>query len=229
MKGAYPRPDIGVADVTAAQVCDVVGRLISAGSPCLRHLEQAQREASPLQSALVPPVVSVPSHLPVLRPRAGSLVLVGPTRTARSVLYSICLRSSDKAFVACCKNKERQAPREGREAYPDGMRHKQTYARRLAEERYDWRRNAQHLASDHNSACGSPSPPGHPVGPGFIHGVEMRVPRPALGQQWRRVQSRKGQVRGLGYPSEPFRDRAPLLEPSLLSAAAKKLTTGRER
>lgn len=228
MRNAYPGSDIGVADLAAAQVCDVMGQLISARSLCLGHLEQAQREASPLQSALVPPVVPYPSHLPVLRPRAGPLVLVGQTRTTRSVLYGIGLRSSDKAFVACCQNEERQAPR-GREAYPDGMTHMQNCAKRLAEGRYDWRRNAQHLASDHNSGCVSPSPPGHPVGPGFIHGVEMRVLRPALGQQWRWVQSWKGRGRGLGYPSEPFRDWAPLLELSLLSAAAKKLTTGRER
>jgi D-inositol-3-phosphate glycosyltransferase len=42
---------------------------------------------------------------------------------------------------------------------PHRMKHMQTYSRRLAEERFDWRRNAEQLASEYDSACDSPRPP----------------------------------------------------------------------
>jgi glycosyltransferase involved in cell wall biosynthesis len=46
---------------------------------------------------------------------------------------------------------------------PDRKRHMQTYSRQLAEERFDWRRNAEHLASEYESACDSPRSPGRPA------------------------------------------------------------------
>jgi D-inositol-3-phosphate glycosyltransferase len=36
---------------------------------------------------------------------------------------------------------------------PDRTKHMQTYSRRLAEERFDWQRNAEDLASDYETAC----------------------------------------------------------------------------
>jgi D-inositol-3-phosphate glycosyltransferase len=36
---------------------------------------------------------------------------------------------------------------------PDRMRHMQNYSRRLAEERFDWLRNSEHVASEYRSAC----------------------------------------------------------------------------
>ena len=43
---------------------------------------------------------------------------------------------------------------------PGRMTHMQTYSRRLAEERFDWRRNSEHLASEYRRACDSVRSPG---------------------------------------------------------------------
>jgi len=39
---------------------------------------------------------------------------------------------------------------------PGRRRYMQAYSRRLAEERFDWRRNSEHLASEYDSACAAP-------------------------------------------------------------------------
>ena len=36
---------------------------------------------------------------------------------------------------------------------PDRMRYMRAYSRRLAEERFDWQNNAEHLASEYEIAC----------------------------------------------------------------------------
>jgi D-inositol-3-phosphate glycosyltransferase len=43
---------------------------------------------------------------------------------------------------------------------PARLRYMQTYSRRLAEERFDWQSNAEHLASEYEIACESPRPRG---------------------------------------------------------------------
>jgi len=43
---------------------------------------------------------------------------------------------------------------------PQRLRYMRAYSRRLAEERFDWQRNAEHLASEYELACASPHPAG---------------------------------------------------------------------
>jgi D-inositol-3-phosphate glycosyltransferase len=55
---------------------------------------------------------------------------------------------------------------------PVRMAHMQTYSRRLAAERFDWRRNSEHLASAYNRALDSARAPGRRA--------RARIPMPAL-------------------------------------------------
>jgi D-inositol-3-phosphate glycosyltransferase len=46
---------------------------------------------------------------------------------------------------------------------PDRAKHMQAYSRRLAEERFDWRKNAEYQAAEYGSACDPPRSPGRPA------------------------------------------------------------------
>jgi D-inositol-3-phosphate glycosyltransferase len=102
-------------------------------------------------------------------------------------------------------------------ADPHCSAYMRAYSRRLAEERFEWQRNAAHQASEYHRAL-------WPVGHRTLFLAARRVKRPPRRQPWLRARSSEGQAGGV--PAQPLADARVRTQVTVLPVAAEELATG---
>jgi glycosyltransferase involved in cell wall biosynthesis len=105
-------------------------------------------------------------------------------------------------------------------ADPQRNAYMSAYSRSLAEERFEWQRNAAYLASEYHSAL-------WPVGRRTLSLAGQRVTRPPRLQPWQRARSPEGQAGG--PPAQLLAGQGVRTELTVVPAAAEELTTGGQR
>jgi glycosyltransferase involved in cell wall biosynthesis len=105
-------------------------------------------------------------------------------------------------------------------ADPHRSAYMSAYSRSLAEERFEWQRNAAHQASEYHSALG-------PVGHRTLSLAARRVTRPPRLQPWQRARSSEGQAGG--PPAQLLAGRGVRTQLTVVPAAAEELAKGGQR
>jgi D-inositol-3-phosphate glycosyltransferase len=102
-------------------------------------------------------------------------------------------------------------------ADPHRNAYMRAYSRSLAEERFEWQRNAAHQASEYHRAL-------WPVGHKTPLLAARRVKRPPRRQPWLRARSAEGQA--AGPPAQPLADGGVRVQLTAVTAGAEELLTG---
>jgi D-inositol-3-phosphate glycosyltransferase len=102
-------------------------------------------------------------------------------------------------------------------ADPHRSAYMRAYSRNLAEERFEWQRNAAHQTSEYHRAL-------WPVGDRTLFLAARRVKRPPRLQPWLRARSAEGQAGG--PPAQPLADPGMLSQLTAVPTGAEELATG---